>query len=158
MLTLTILRSELRFLRFLDSFFFFFKNNETKKKIKETSVFSVQEKIFYFLSSDLNRTYCSFLLHTVSDFEETNIQLQSASPKIQVLKQILEELLKGLFVKFVKPSVIKMFKDLTEVPYQQLENQKDDEELVIGNKAFDLLKTLSASDKDIFFCSSSAVF
>lgn len=54
---------------------------------------TMEEKIFMFLSSDDNKTYCLFLDYMKPVFEKTNFILQSEEPKIHVLNSLLLEML-----------------------------------------------------------------
>lgn len=54
---------------------------------------SREEKLFMFLSSDLNKAICTFLHVTIPSFERVNTVLQSASPHIHILFNLMMDLL-----------------------------------------------------------------
>lgn len=116
-----------------------------------------EEKIFMFLSSDLNKSYCTFLHFVISSFEELNSTLQSASPQIHMLLELMMDLLKQLFTRFVKPKIIKS-SPLLEVQYHLVQNQREDDELVIGVQTMCLVKKLDDKDRAAFFSSVRGYF
>jgi len=125
-----------------------FKKSEGEKN-QNVSV-SREEKIFYFLSSEKKRAYCHFLLYIIPDFETKNVILQSAAPHIHKLRDLLLDILKGLFLKFVKPSVVKNT-PLLKVDYKNAEHQKEDFDLSVGNAAFEIVKTLKPEEQKEFY-------
>lgn len=130
-------------------------NFDSVKNHKE--VLSREERLFLFLSSDLNKAFAQFLLHTLPLFEEPNVTLQSNSPKIHVLRKILCETLKNILARFVVPTAVKSV-SLLNVKYHQMVNQKIDSDLVIGQCATKIVETLSPSDKVVFYSSVRKYF
>lgn len=116
-------------------------------------VVSVEKKIFCFLSTPANKAYCSFLLYSQAHFDQYNTKLQSATPQVQYLKTLLQDFLKGLFVKFVKPTQIKSFGNLMDIPFDDLECRKDGSDLVIGTKTYELVQEFTSKDKEKNFSS-----
>lgn len=121
-----------------------------KSKTNQSTVLTREEKIFMFLSSDLNKAYSLFLLGVIPIFEKTNIVLQSSSPQIYRLQELLLELLKELFSKFVKPSECKG-RVLTEVNFHSPSCHKDNQNLVIGNTTSNLVSKLSKEEQKLFY-------
>nr|XP_042899054.1 uncharacterized protein LOC122269520 [Parasteatoda tepidariorum] len=120
------------------------------KAQKDSSTLSKEEKIFMFLSSDLNKCFSLFLLNVIPTFEKVNVILQSSSPQIHRLRALLLDMLKELFSKFVKPSEVKG-KELTCVNFHSSFNHKDQQDLVIGNAAMDLISNSSEEEKSLFY-------
>lgn len=110
-----------------------------------------EERLFMFLSSEVNRAYCDFLLSVIPEFEKANVFLQSGAPQVHLLREVLSNLLRELMLRFVKPSVIKRTDVLTNVDYMSSANQRDDEDLVIGSQATESLQSLKKEAKEEFF-------
>lgn len=105
-------------------------------------VLNREERLFMFLSCDVNRAYCDFLLSVIPEFEKTNKFLQSDAPQIHLLLEVLNSLLRELLLRFVNPSVIKGCDSLTHIDYKSSCNQRDDDDLVIGSKTTQSLQKL----------------
>ncbi|KAG0431548.1 hypothetical protein HPB47_021693 [Ixodes persulcatus] len=88
------------------------------------------------------RVYCDFLLSVIPEFEKTNVLLQSGAPQIHLLREILHNLLRDLMLRFVKPSVIKGTDVLTDIDYKSFDNQRDDEDMVLGSQTARSLQNL----------------
>lgn len=137
------------------------KSKPTKHTHVETSTakfLSREERLFMFLSSDLNKAFCLFLLHAIPIFEKPNVLLQSSEPHIHELKSILLDLFKNLISRFVKPSVVKSCTSLLETDYHNKSNQKCDSDLIIGNAAYKLVEKLKEEQKRVFFSSVRKYF
>ncbi|KAH8042271.1 hypothetical protein HPB51_021355 [Rhipicephalus microplus] len=61
------------------------------------------------------------------------------------------QFLRDLLARFVNPSAIKACSSPLEVPYQDLKNQKANEDLVLGCRTLSVAKGLRASKKQEFF-------
>lgn len=64
---------------------------------------SPEERLFMFLSLNLHIALCLFLSSSMPVFERPNVVLRSGVPHIHLLRSILEELLKNVVARFVKP-------------------------------------------------------
>nr|XP_042906329.1 uncharacterized protein LOC122270944 [Parasteatoda tepidariorum] len=104
-----------------------------------------------FLSSDLNKAYVNFLLHILPVFEHFNVTLQCKSPKIHILRQLMNELFKTLLSKFMLPNVVKSSKSFLEVNFYSRDNQKDDVDLVVGQTTNKIVESLSDKEKKSFY-------
>lgn len=139
------------------------KNTTDLKKYKESLyvkrdiTISREERIFFFLSSDKNKAFSYFLLYAVKDIEAVNVALQSAAPQIHKLRLMLLELLKNIFLKFLKPAVIKNA-DLLTVEYHKNVNQKSDSDISIGSAAYEVVQSLKDDEKSEFFISVRKYF
>nr|XP_042913534.1 uncharacterized protein LOC122273560 [Parasteatoda tepidariorum] len=121
--------------------------NDTLSK----SVLSREERVFMFLSNDVSKSYCYFLAHCLPIFEEPNIQLQSSSPQIHLLHDLLYSTLRNVMIRFVTPTAIKMCTSLLDVKYHCKENQKLDSDLIIGQSSSKIVNTLKLEEKEEFF-------
>ncbi|KAG0410778.1 hypothetical protein HPB47_012106, partial [Ixodes persulcatus] len=110
-----------------------------------------EERLFYFLTSDVNLAYGLFLKNVIPIFERVNCQLQSQAPQVHLLQSLLVQLLRDLMARFVNPSAMKACASPLEVPYQDLKNQKADEDLVLGSRTLSVVEGLPTSDKQQFF-------
>lgn len=66
----------------------------------------------------------------------------------RVLRGCLNRLLEDLLTRFVRPNVLKECNSLLEVSYGAGENQKGDEDLVIGSMTHSVVETLSSSERE----------
>lgn len=112
---------------------------------------SREERIFLFLSSNINKAFCMFLRFVLPSFDIVNKTFQSAEPKIHVLYNIIRDFYKDMLSKFVKPSVILSCASVYDVNYSREESQKDDNDLIIGSATFNILQELSDDEKKEFF-------
>lgn len=119
---------------------------------------SREERLFMFLSSNLNKSFCYFLQYILPIFESPNTILQSRIPQIHILHSIFTDLFKNILSKFVKPSAIKSATSIFKVDYHSKEKQKENCDLVIGSKTEELLCLLNDTEKDIFFDSVRKYF
>lgn len=112
---------------------------------------SREERIFMFLSSDVNKAYCLFVQFILPMFDVPNKTLQSRVPKIHILDSILRELFKDILSKFVKPCAILCADSIYDVDYHQRDNQKEDEDLVVGTATGKIVADLSKKDQKQFY-------
>lgn len=110
-----------------------------------------EERLLYFLTSDVNFAYGLFLKSVIPVFDKVNAQLQSQAPQIHLLQSLLMQFLRDLLARFVNPSAIKACSSPLEVPYQDLKNQKANEDLVLGSRTLSVVEGLRASEKQEFF-------
>lgn len=124
----------------------------TKKPVRkcEKEFLSREERIFMFLSCDLNKTFCLFLQNVIPVFEKTNILLQSAEPHIHVLRSVLLESFRNLISRIVLASTVKT-SHVLDVDYHNTNNQKSDMDLVVGSAARRSLEKLNQKQKEVFF-------
>lgn len=126
-------------------------------EISQVGLLSRQERVFMFLTDNVNKALCYFLLHVIPIFDEVNVALQSKAPQIHKLRNMLSQLLKDLLIKFVKASAIKST-PVRDVKYNSLVNQKNDEDIVIGTSAVQLVTSLKPSQKVLFYNSVRKFF
>ena len=128
-------------------------HNFTKKE-KTIQVLTHEERLFMFLSSDINKGFCLFLGSVLPTFEMPNTALQTRVPLIHVLHGIIADLLKDILSKFVTASAVTSSVSLFTVEYHKIENKKNDDELVIGTATSKIVQTLSDKDKKkkLFTC------
>lgn len=133
----------------------FVATKKVKKPLEEENHIanlSRQERVFMFLTADLNKCICYFLLHVIPVFDKANIILQSQAPHVHILRSLLTDMLKELLVKFVKPSVIKTTPVL-DIKYNIATNQKSDEDVLVGCNASRIVATLTDTDRAKFYTS-----
>lgn len=124
---------------------------ELKSSLKSTAtILSREEKLFMFLSSSLNKSFCMFVLSVTPLFDKLNLTLQSASPQIHILLKLLLDFLKELFSRFVKPSAVKSI-NLLEVNYHEEANLKESGDIVVGCSTERIVATLPEKEKKLFF-------
>lgn len=99
-----------------------------------------------FLSSTEAKTYCYFLLNVIAVFERINMMLQTESPLIHKLRSLYCELLKEMFCRFLKPSVIRGA-DLL-INFYLEENHKPLHDICFGTSASEEVTQLSVKKKD----------
>jgi hypothetical protein len=115
------------------------------------SVLSREERLFYLLTSDINKAYCLFLLYISPAFEKLNITLQGQSPLVDRLLSLLYDFLKQILLKFVKAKIIKESSDLLTLNYHSHDNQKGDDELLIGESTREVVQNLKSYERKEFF-------
>lgn len=124
----------------------------------QNSNLSREEKLVLYLSSSSNKAFCLFLLNSIPVFDKVNIILQSSSPQVHILHDLLSGLLQELFSKFLKPVVVKNV-PLLEINYHCIENQREDTEIVIGCQTSEIVtSSLSGAEKTVFFSSVRKYF
>ncbi|KAJ8270844.1 hypothetical protein GJAV_G00119920 [Gymnothorax javanicus] len=134
------------------------KSQGTKSKLSDSKQSTTdaevrEERIVKELNNPLTLAVANFLSQSISFFEKKNVILQSLSPLIHTLKKELDDLLKSLLVQFVKPSVVAAANELTHVDYNSRKNQKDDDELVTGVLAQEVVGSLGEEEKKTFYSS-----
>ena len=101
------------------------------------------------------------LQHTIPLLNTLNLQLQRDEPQIHVLHDQLQKLLCDILIRFVKPSVISAAvksKTLDKCGYHLLENQRPDDEIIIGNEVRELLVKMAPKTCEEFFTSVRQYF
>jgi hypothetical protein len=82
-----------------------------------------------------------FLRATLAVFDKANLVLQKDEPCIHVMRSVLLEQLKTLLTHFIKPPSLRDNKDcLYELPFDQPQHQKADEDLFIGTATREFMK------------------
>ncbi|KAL3208583.1 hypothetical protein MRX96_038989 [Rhipicephalus microplus] len=115
--------------------------------------------LYYFLTSDVNFAYGLFLKSVIPVFDKVNAQLQSQAPQIHLLQSLLMQFLRDLLARFVNPSAFKACSSPLEVPYQDLKNQKANEDLVLASRTLSVVEGLRASEKqEVFFYCSEVLY
>ena len=134
--------------------------SELKIKSCEPQAISLtrEERIFMFLSSDVNKAYCLFLDYIIPVFEKTNLTLQSEAPKIHILNELLVDMLREILLKFVKPNLLKNSANLVDIKYADICNQKNDTDLMIGSATLKVVNTLATDEKSQFYAAIRKYF
>lgn len=112
------------------------KKEDSKKRSGEESIGISNKKvesITNFLRSPTNKLFTHFLSYTLKVYDEVLIKLQAEEPLVHQLQPALESLLRRLLSRFVKPSALQV--QLSDVKYHSGENQKANEELMVGEEA-----------------------
>lgn len=122
------------------------------------NVLNRQERIFYLLSSSLNKAYAYFVRNAVHTFEKFNLIFQQENPLVHHLKLDIENFYVEILTKFVTVASIKDSESPFDVRYDERRCQKDDDDLSIGCAAKDLVKGLPVSEQQEFFTSVRAYF
>ncbi|KAM7310378.1 uncharacterized protein ISCGN_007286 [Ixodes scapularis] len=117
----------------------------------EASIMSCEKRLVYFLSSELNRAYCLFLVNVIPLFDKTNCLLQVQAPQIHILRGLLNQLLEDLLTRFVRPDVLKGWHSLLTLAYGAVENQREDKDLVIGSMTYSVVERLKPNEREQFF-------
>lgn len=130
-----------------------------KQKMNNNTNLSREERLFFLMSSELNKAYCLFLIYIVPVFEKTNEILQSAAPHIHILRSLLLDVYKEIILKFVKASSIKDCEDdVLKVKYHTIENQKEESDLLIGHATLQVVKDLDEDNRKEFYKSVKKYF
>ncbi|CAN7950470.1 unnamed protein product [Ixodes hexagonus] len=119
---------------------------------------SREKRLVYFLSSELNRACCLFLQNVIPLFEKTNCLLQAQAPQIHILRGLLNQLLKDLLTRFVRPDLLKGCRSLLTVAYGAVNNQRDDKDLVIGSTTYCVVEKLRQIEQEQFFSAVRVYF
>lgn len=133
------------------------ENLSAPKKLKVSeidnvkSILSREERLFYLLTNDVNKAFCLFLSYILPYFDKVNLLLQSKTPLIHKLKFILTDFFKQILSKFVRPNVVAEESSILSIRYHDIENQKDDADLLIGNETSIVVNNLKVEDKSVFF-------
>jgi len=88
----------------------------------------LQEKF----SNPITEVYLLFLQSIMPLFTRFNQLLQREDPMIHVLYSQMRKFLKGIMCRFIKPSVIKDIRDVTEIDYTDRNNHLDNDKVHIG--------------------------
>ncbi|XP_071508171.1 uncharacterized protein [Diadema antillarum] len=99
------------------------------------------------LTQDKYKLYCLFLQNTIPIFNKLNVELQEEAPKIHVLLDRLHFFLRQLLMRFVKPAVLMKTALPQECDYKCKENQRADDDLILGSKVRDILSTGQITDE-----------
>ena len=100
------------------------------------------------LNNDYNKLYCIFLLQTIPLFNKLNLELQEDAPKVHLLHEKLQDFLRDILLRFVKPAVIVSTLSLKLCDYKERCNQKADEDIIVGKNVRDFLAAAQFSSKE----------
>lgn len=128
-----------------------YKNLSSKSSSSNKNVLNRPERIFYLLSSSLNKTYAYFIRNAVRTFEKFNVIFQQENPIVHHLKSDIENFYIQILSKFVTVASIRESESPFDVKYNDRRCQKDDDDLAIGCEAKDLVKELSVTEQEGFF-------
>ncbi|KAK6491589.1 toll-like receptor 6 [Huso huso] len=136
-----------------------------KTKPRESMPLSTkQDRIKSCFERASTKLYCLFLQASIPAFDKLNLLLQSDKPNIHVLGRELQPIYTGLLCKFVKPAVLVAASSVYTVDFRSLNNQKSENDLVIGTKTRQYLhaciadKSLQHEDVKLFYSSVKAYF
>ena len=74
------------------------------------------------------------------------------SPMFHKVLSLLNDLLKNLLSKFIKPSVLVSVSTLLSVPFHEISNWKDDSQIMVGSQAREVVEEqLTTSPQKVFF-------
>ena len=90
-------------------------------------------------------------------FTGLNLELQEEAPKIHLLHDKLQGLVRNLFVHFVKPAAM-VDVSIYEVDYKSEQNQKADKDLIVGSAARKCLEKLTQEEQSQFYSSVRKYF
>ncbi|MGH0136938.1 UNVERIFIED_CONTAM: hypothetical protein FKN15_006871 [Acipenser sinensis] len=106
-----------------------------KTKPRESMPLSTkQDRIKSCFERASTKLYCLFLQASILAFDKVNLLLQSDKPNIHVLGRELQAVYTDLLCKFVKPAVLVAASSVYTVDFRSLNNQKSENDLVIGTK------------------------
>jgi hypothetical protein len=112
------------------------KKNPPKLKDRDATCGEKKvEKIYDMMRSKTMKLYCLFLKSNIDTFDVANKVLQNDKPCIHILHDVLVELFQKLVCRFVKAGIVKNAKSVLEIEFECRENQKSDENLVVGCEA-----------------------
>ncbi|MGH0123583.1 UNVERIFIED_CONTAM: hypothetical protein FKN15_037028 [Acipenser sinensis] len=136
-----------------------------KTKPRESMPLSTkQDRIKSCFERASTKLYCLFLQASIPAFDKLNLLLQSDKPNIHVLGRELQAIYTDLLCKFVKPAVLVAASSVYTVDFRSLNNQKSENDLVIGTKTRQYLhaciadKSLQHEDVKLFYSSVKAYF
>ena len=88
-------------------------------------------------------------------FNRLNVELQEEAPKIHLVHEKLQNFLRDVMVRFVKPCVLASAISLEQCEYKVVDNQKLDDELILGQSVREFLASgqLSSIEVAEFFTS-----
>ncbi|MGH0115336.1 UNVERIFIED_CONTAM: hypothetical protein FKN15_006764 [Acipenser sinensis] len=134
-----------------------------KTKPRESMPLSTkQDRIKSCFERASTKLYCLFLQASIPAFDKLNLLLQSDKPNIHVLGRELQAIYTDLLCKFVKPAVLVAASSVYTVDFRSLNNQKSENDLVIGTKTRQYLhaciadKSLQHEDVTLFYSSVKA--
>lgn len=127
------------------------KKTKTSKDDLSKSVLKREERIFLFLSNNLYHALAYFVKNIISVFDKYNSLLQCEEPRVHKLKDDLTHFYTELLCRFIKIDIINSSQSVFDVLYDHLENQKIDEDLVVGSETKDFLKELSEDELSEFY-------
>ena len=128
------------------------KAKGTEGKKIDSKPLTRPERVVKALSTDSTKLYCLFLSASLPVFEKANTTLQTDAPCIHIMKNVLLEQLKSLFLRFITPVAMNAYKDrMYELPFDDPIHQKDDQDLFIGEATRQYLQGNRNIDTAAFF-------
>lgn len=93
------------------------EEKKTKTDASDGSSYASKKlmSIHEFLRSPTNKVYCHFLLYTLKVFDSVLLKLQSEDPMVTDLQDILVNLLRDLFSRFMRPEAASSDTDVGKV-------------------------------------------
>lgn len=95
------------------------------------------------------KLYCLFLQNVIPIFDIANQLLQKDEPVIHLLHDVMINQLTDIFIRFLKPNTVTSAKSIPEVKFDNIDNQKDDKSLVIGQSARSYIESTSKGKLDV---------
>ena len=111
---------------------------------------SKERKVIAALNCDLTKAYANLLNYVVPNFDKINRQLQTGNPVVHKLRRMLLAHYKSILVKFIKPTCFNVSDDILSIDVCCCNNQKNDEELLVGNETFEIVSKLSDDQRKTF--------
>ena len=122
--------------------------NEEKRSFKAAGR---EARVLQDLKDPKFKLYCHFLMSNIRLFDTFNLLLQRNEPVVHILRTKCIELLTDLFVKFISVDCFRKAVDILKIDFTKKENQKKDNELVIGTETSEYLTDLKEEEKSKFF-------
>ena len=138
-------------------------NQEAKGKVEEAKRRAKDEEdfknflpgklsaMYSFFNFQPTKMYCTFIQSAIPMFEVVNKVLQKEAPLVHRLHSIVQDQLKRLMIRFVKPDLLTSDANLADVEFIDRTNQVSNEELMIGAAARKLAKKLNSKQLEVFF-------
>lgn len=102
-----------------------------------------------FLCSKSNRLYCLYLSHIITFFEKINTALQTDAPMIHRLHRMLVAFFRELVIQLVTPASISKVSSALDVDFTVRNNQRANDELMVGEGARQFLSMNKLKDEKI---------
>lgn len=97
------------------------------------------------------KLYALFVTKSLPIFDNANLFLQREEPAIHVVLSVLEDQLRQLMVRFVKPASILSASKMTEISFNDRKNQLEDEDLFVGEEVTAFINSADTLDRAAFY-------
>ncbi len=128
---------------------FFDKECETKQHAKKDEACAERhERCKGFLRSQTAKAFCLFLIYALEMFDRANQALQFEKPLLHKSRRIQLDLYRNVLLKILKPSAFSS-KELLKVDFKASYNQKDNKDIVLGEKCRSYMKSRKLPEEKI---------